>query len=207
MKALLLKFLQSKAAGRPVPVKNADGSVTLEEHDCTSGSVAATVPSSDVATLVGLLGMSPSLSYLAPLQPPEAKAPKAETIAEAVKLIHSLADVEATRAMLDRLSAETAAALSAAKQEDDARAAAQLERAALQEERDAQTDHLAREQSRHDRRLADDRRAFEGETAAERKELERREAKVAAMDAEYVKRFAALEKRAALYRAADEVTV
>jgi hypothetical protein len=55
MKALLVKFLQSKAAGTLVLTRHADGSLLVEERDATGGSTAATAPASDVATLVAAL--------------------------------------------------------------------------------------------------------------------------------------------------------
>jgi hypothetical protein len=56
MKALLLKFLQSKDVGRLVLVKNSDGSLTVEQHDAAGGVVAATAPAADVAALLAALG-------------------------------------------------------------------------------------------------------------------------------------------------------
>jgi hypothetical protein len=127
---------------------------------------------------------------------------KPETMADALKLIAALADAKTTKATLEKLAAATADHRAAADEAANRLAEVERREASLQKRLDDEAADMARARAEHARRMADEKRDHEEQIAARVKDLEQREAKVAAGHARNVELHADLEKRLALVRQA-----
>jgi hypothetical protein len=129
-------------------------------------------------------------------------APELETFDDALALVTALANPTATAAALQKLRNAVAEAHEATAQADARIVEADRRASAVQQRHDALDADLALKQAESDRRLENERRAFEESTRDRLRALKERERAAAAAYDRNVELHADLERRLAAIRAA-----